>query len=273
MIKIAAIQFDSQILAVEQNLERIEKLATQAAGNGARLLVFPECAITGYGLSPEEAGALAEPVPGMHSERLEVLCSRLKIYLMAGTLERGQDGSLYNCALLAGPQGLISHYRKTHLPHLGVDRYLKPGAALPPPVQTEIGRLGTLICYDLRFPEPARCLALQGAQVVLLSTAWPRAATLYTEFVARARAAENRVFLVAANRCGEERGTQYLGRSLIVDPEGRVLAEASEDQETILYAEIDPSHADTKHLIFDPGVYELNTFSDRRPDLYRPLCE
>jgi predicted amidohydrolase len=130
-----------------------------------------------------------------------------------------------------------------------------------------------LICYDLRFPEPVRVHALQGAQVVALSTAWPAAATLYPEFMARSRAAENRIFLIAANRVGEERGTRYLGRSVIVAPDGALLAEASPQAEDLLLADIDPADSDVKRLIFDPGEYELDLFGDRRPELYRPLSE
>jgi predicted amidohydrolase len=128
-----------------------------------------------------------------------------------------------------------------------------------------------LICYDLRFPEPARVLALGGAQVILLSTAWPQAASLYPDFVVSTRAAENHLYLVAANRVGEERGTTYLGRSIIADPDGRVLAEADRTEETLIYAEIDPSDSDAKQRVFRPGEYELDLFNDRRPELYSSL--
>jgi predicted amidohydrolase len=129
-----------------------------------------------------------------------------------------------------------------------------------------------LICYDLRFPEPARVLALGGAQVILLSTAWPQAATLYPDFLVRTRAAENHLFLAAANRVGEERGTTYLGRSIIADPDGRVLAEADQVGETLLFAEIAPDRSDAKHRVFRPGEYELDLFNDRRPELYSSLA-
>jgi predicted amidohydrolase len=130
-----------------------------------------------------------------------------------------------------------------------------------------------LICYDLRFPEPARVLALGGAQMILLSTAWPQAASLYPDFIVSTRGAENHIYVVAANRVGVERGTTYLGRSIIVDPDGRVLAEAGSSEETILFATIEPGRSDAKHRIFRQGEYELDLFNDRRPELYSPLTK
>jgi predicted amidohydrolase len=110
-----------------------------------------------------------------------------------------------------------------------------------------------------------------GAQIVLISTAWPSAATLYPDFVARTRAAENGIFLVAANRIGEEHGARYLGHSLIIGPDGEVLAQAGGEEETILYADIDPSLSDQKRRVFLAGEYELDIFNDRRPKLYGEL--
>ncbi len=192
---------------------------------------------------------------------------------MVGMLEAGQEGILFNTAVLVDSAGLRARYRKTHLPTLGVDRYVTPGDDSPMPVDIHFGRAGMLICYDLRFPEPARVLALAGAQMILLSTAWPQAASLYPDFVVSTRAAENHIYVIAANRVGSERGTTYLGRSIIADPDGRVLAEANPSEETILYAAIDPSESDAKHRIFTLGEYELDLFNDRRPELYSNLLK
>ncbi len=187
---------------------------------------------------------------------------------MVGILEIDDRGRIYNTALVTGPDGILGRYRKTHLPHLGIDRFINSGEELLPPLKTPIGRVGTLICYDLRFPEPCRSLALMGAQIVLISTTWPSAATLYPDFVARTRAAENGVYLVASNRIGDERGALYLGHSLIIGPDGEVLAQAGGEEETILYADIDPSLSDQKQRVFIAGEYELDIFNDRRPKLY-----
>lgn len=273
MVRVAAVQLQPTLLDVQTNLARVIDLARQAAARGARLIVFPELALSGYAITPDEAQAVAQPIPGPATDRLSAACAAAGTAVVVGLLERDPDGSLFNASVLVDGDGLRVVYRKTHLPLLGVDRYLAAGDSFPPPVETPAGRVGLLICYDLRFPEPARVHALRHAQVVALSTAWPAAATLYPEFMARSRAAENRIFLVAANRVGQERGTRYLGRSVIVSPEGELLAEASSDREETLLAEIDPARGDVKRLTFTPGEYELDLFGDRRPDLYRPLAE
>ena len=271
MERVAAVQMRPELLEVEKNLQSILLNFEEAATSGARLVVFPECALSGYDLSLNEAQAVAESIPGHFSERLSQACKELDATIMVGILERDDSDRIFNTALVIGPDGILGRYRKTHLPHLGIDRFLASGEELLPPLKTPIGRVGTLICYDLRFPEPCRALALMGAQIVLISTAWPSAATLYPDFVARTRAAENGIFIVAANRIGEEHGARYLGHSLIIGPDGEVLAQASGEEETILYADIDPSLSDQKRRVFLVGEYELDIFNDRRPKLYGEL--
>ena len=268
----AAVQMEAIPGDPEANLRRVIERLQEAAGHGANVVVFPECVLTGYVLSAEEAEDLAEPIPGRRTQRLAEVCQASGCLACVGTLEREATGQLFNAAALVGPSGLLARYRKTHLPCLGVDRYLAEGGSLVDPHPTTAGKLGMLICYDLRFPEPMRVLALRGAEVVLLCTAWPDRATLYPEFTARARAEENHVYLVAANRVGEERGMRYLGRSVIVAPDGTLLAEGSPDREQILYAEVDLELSRKKRIVFKPGEYELDLFADRRPELYGELC-
>jgi predicted amidohydrolase len=271
MAKLAAAQIETTLMDPEANLEKIIDRMELASAAEADLVVFPECALTGYNLSPQEAAEIAEPAPGPRTERLVQACERTGLLVVVGTIETDEKGDLFNTALMLGPQGLLARYRKTHLPFLGVDRYLMQGSELPGPFETPLGQLGMLICYDLRFPEPSRVLALRGAQAILLPTAWPRAATLYPDYMARTRSSENTIFLVAANRVGEERGTQYLGRSLITSPEGEILVEGSSKEEELLLAELDLPRSDVKRLVFIPGEYELDLAGDRRPDLYAKL--
>jgi len=272
MARVAAVQIQPSVLDLSSNLQRVLDRVREAAAREARLVVLPEAALSGYVITPEEADQLAQPVPGPATEAITRVCAENATLVVLGLLERDTEGTLFNTSVLLGPQGVLLRYRKTHLPLLGIDRYLAAGDSLLPPVATPAGRIGLLICYDIRFPEPCRVLALLGAQVIALSTAWPTAGSLYPDHLARSRAAENRVYLIAANRCGEERDARYLGRSLIVAPDGTILAEAAPDREQILYAEIDPAVSDTKRLVFTPGEYELDLWSDRRPDLYAPIA-
>lgn len=273
MPRFAAVQFEAIPFDPETNLKRVEAKIGEAASLGAQVVVFPECALTGYVLTADEANAVAEPIPGPRVERLSGVCHQEGTLAAVGTIEVDEYGHLFNAAVLLGPSGVLARYRKTHLPFLGVDRFLAAGDSLPGPFATEAGRLGMLICYDLRFPEPIRVLALNGAQVVMLLTAWPSKATLYPEFINRARAGENHVYVVAANRVGEERGVRYLGRSIITGPGGEVLAEGSVDREEILVADVDLARSDRKEIVFAPGEYELNLFADRRPELYTALSQ
>ena len=244
----------------------------RAAEIGIQVLVFPECALTGYDLSLSEAEKLAQSIPGPATEEFTLRCRELGLLVVSGLLEQGADGKLYNTAVLMGEDGIIGSYRKTHLPTLGVDRFLTPGQRLEPPFETPLGRFGLLICYDLRFPEPARVLTLAGAEAILLPTSWPQAASFYPEFMVASRAAENRVFVAAADRVGNEQGTVSLGRSQICGVRGEVLAEGSMTEETLLVAECDLEESEKKDLVLDPGEYELHLMSDRRPELYELIC-
>jgi len=173
--------------------------------------------------------------------------------------------------VLVGPDGLVGTYRKTHLPFLGVDRFAVPGDELPV-FETPLGRIGIEICYDLRFPEVTRALALAGADIVAHPTNFPVAARIQTELITRARAAENRVYLLTANRVGRERWGEFCGWSQIVDPYGNRLAEAGETGEALLTAEVDLEKARDKDYVI-PGTYELYLFGHRRPELYTALVE
>src|SRR2546428_5088721 len=157
MVKVAAVQFDPKIGQNQQNLHRVLSLLGQAAASGVGLAVFPEASISGYVFdSLKEAFSVAEPVPGPASLALEGCCARLGIHAIMGLLER-EGSRVYNSAIVCGPNGLIGHYRKAHLPYLGVDRFATPGNTPLGVFQTATGKVGVMICYDQRFPEAARC--------------------------------------------------------------------------------------------------------------------
>lgn len=270
-VTVAAAQTDPHLRDKDHNLGVIDMFTRQVAEQGARLVVFPECAVNGYRYdSAEAAVADAETVPGPATERLTALAGETGCYLAVGIVERDGD-QLYNCASLVGPDGVIGKYRKTHLPFQAVDRFVAPGNMPFPVFDTTLGRIGLLICYDMRFPEPARVLALAGVQVIANLTALPEPGWPQPDFMLQTRAAENRVFVVCADRVGTETGCRFIGRSTIISPEGVKLAAADDRNEMAIVAEIDPAEADRKDLVYDPGVYEMHLLTDRRPELYGSL--
>jgi predicted amidohydrolase len=272
-ITVAALQIDPQIGEVEANLERIERAVTDAADAGATLAVAPEAAVTGYAFaSLDEARPVARQASAVAADRLADIAARTGVHLVCGTLEAEGD-EVRNAALIIAADGRRWVYRKLHLPFLGVDRFVTPGE--DPPFTVELGplRLGVIICYDLRFPEAARVCALEGADVIALPTNWPVGVEFHPELFAPARAAENHCYLIAADRVGTERGTTFLGRSTIIDYDGRRLADAGADEEEILLAEIDPEAARPTHVRRRPGEHEWDTIGDRRPGLYERLLQ
>ena len=270
-MQVAVAQIDPQLGEKDRNLATCVARMEETVAAGARLLVLPECAIPGYMFgSHEEALAYAEEIPGPSTEALERECARLELYVVCGLLERDGD-ALRNTAVLVGPDGLIGTYRKTHLPFLGVDRFVVPGDELRV-YDTPLGRIGIEICYDLRFPEVTRTLALRGADIIAHPTNFPMAAKIQTELITVARAAENRIYLLTANRVGKERWGEFCGWSQIVDPFGKRLAEAGEREETLLVGEVDVEKARDKDYVI-PGEYELYLFGHRRPELYGALVE
>jgi predicted amidohydrolase len=271
-MRVAVAQIEPRLAEKERNLDVCLRRLEEAAAQGAELLVLPECAIPGYVYeSAEEALPYAEEVPGPSTAALEEACRRLGAHVVCGLLER--DGvAVHNAAVLVGPEGLVGSYRKSHLPFLGVDRFVRAGDELPV-FETPVGRIGLEICYDLRFPEVTRSLALAGADLVCLPTNWPLAAAANAELLAPARAFENRIYLLVANRVGRERTAEFCGRSQIVDPTGVRLAEAEPTGEALLVADVDVERSRDKSIVPAPGVYEMHLFDHRRPDLHGALVE
>ncbi len=265
--QVAIVQMDPVICDRDRNRVAILTGIEKAANAGAKLVVFPECAVSGYVFeSAADAMPAAETVPGESTEAVVEACGVHNIHAIVGLIER-EGETLYNSAFVAGPEGLVANYRKCHLPVLGIDRYVGQGEDLPI-IELPFAKIGILICYDVRFPEAARSLALRGADVIVVPTNWPEGAESAPEFLTRARAWENRVYIAACNRVGEERGTRFIGRSQIVAPDGTILVEADGVSETMLSAEVDPAFARQKRLVIKPGEFELDPLWGRRPELY-----
>jgi 5-aminopentanamidase len=273
IIKIAGVQIDPKITRNKENLEKILTQTRAAAGEGAKLVVFPECALSGYMYaSKAEAWPYAETVPGPATGAIESICRELGVFVAAGMLEK-EGNRCYNTAVLAGPEGLIGRYRKNHLPYLGIDRYLDPGNEPFRVYPTAIGNIGLFICYDCTFPESARVMALAGADILVLPTNWPQGRLIVPQHVIITRAFENKVHLAAVDRVGIERGAKFLGLSKIVSARGDTLAAAGPENEEIIYGEVSLSEAREKHVIIKPGEFEADFIHDRRPELYGKITE
>ncbi|HEX6128702.1 MAG TPA: carbon-nitrogen hydrolase family protein [Candidatus Limnocylindria bacterium] len=269
-IKVAACQIDPKLGEVEGNLDLIGRAVDDAASAGATFTVLPEAAVTGYAFaSLSEALPVARKAEAIAERALHGLAEKHRMTIVCGTLEPDGD-EIFNTALVLLADGRRYRYRKMHLPFLGVDRYATPGPDAPPVIELDGLRFGILICYDLRFPEAARICALEGADLIALPTNWPVGVEFHPELFAPARAAENHCYLLAADRVGVERGTTFMGRSLLVDYDGQVLARAG-DAEELLVGDIDPSAARVTHVRRRPGEHEWDTIGDRRPGLYERL--
>lgn len=272
-LRVAACQIDPQLGEVEANLARIARAVADAAAAGAVLAVLPEAAVTGYAFaSLDEGRTVARHAGVVAAEVIAGLAESHRLTVICGTLE-AQGDEVFNAALISTPDGQRYTYRKMHLPFLGVDRFATPGPDAPSVVEVDGLRIGVLICYDLRFPEAARMCALDGADLIALPTNWPVGVDFHPGLFAPARAAENHCYLLACDRVGTERGTTFMGRSLLIDYDGHQLAVASDTDEELLIGEIDPEAARQTHVRRRPGEHEWDTIADRRPGLYRRLLE
>jgi len=248
---------------IESNLSKVESLFPY---DNADLMVLPELFNTGYHfLNREEAHALSEPIPdGPTTQTLTRICENNKTSIIAGIAER--DGNqVYNSAVIVGPSGYLGKYRKTHL--FDTEKNCFNQGDLPFSV-FNIGsfRVGVMICFDWRFPESARTLALGGADLI----AHPSNLVLpHCPQAIITRCLENRVFMVTADRVGTEERIQghplhFIGQSQVVDPDGNILYRASEENEEIKTVEIDIEKARNKSINNSNDL-----FIDRRNDLYR----
>jgi predicted amidohydrolase len=265
-IRVIGVQFRPEKLQREENLARMVEYIDAVADKSPHLIVFPECALSGYALNRMEAWMMAEPIPGPSTEAIHEACKRKSVYAVFGLIESA-GSKTYNSAVLIGPEGVVGKYRKTHLPFQGVDRYVDPGDTPYEPAVLNIGRIGILICYDIFFPETVRVLTLKGAELIVVPANWAKGVEFYVDHIVFTRALENHVNLIAVNRVGKEGVFKFYGESRIVDPYGKMLAEASFD-ESVLYAELNMSEPKNKRIVRIPGEWEVDILRDRRTDLY-----
>ena len=271
--KIAGVQMDIALMDKAANLAAMENALRETTSTGARLTIFPECAVAGYCFdSLAEAMPYAESIPGESSQFFEKLCRETDSFVIYGTLERVND-KLFNACVLVGPAGVIGSYRKIHLPFLGIDRFTTPGDR--PFEVHDLGdiRVGMNICYDGSFPESSRVMALGGADLVVLPTNWPPGSETFPLYVINTRAVENKIYYAAVDRIGVERGFAFIGGSKIVAPTGYDIQFADHTNFEILYGEIDVEKSRNKHIVRIADKHEINRFADRRPQWYDAISD
>lgn len=237
IFKVAAIQMDCVLGEVEKNIETAKKYIIEAAENNAKLIVLPEFFTTGYSAVDKDY-ALAETIPGRTTDELCALAKKYNVHIIGNIIEKSEvDGVLYDTSFLLSDT-VIGTYRKVYLWQAEQLRF-KNGCEYPV-FDLGFAKIGMLICYEAGFPETARILALNGAQIIVYSAAFAKARDYVWDMATKARAVENAVYVVAAGRAGKEsEEVEFAAWSRIVNPKGVVMAEAGKDQDAIIYADID----------------------------------
>ena len=258
-IQVAILQFDVKTGNVEHNMQKAEQMMVKAAKDGAQLLVLPE--LWNCGFAYDRINELAQDVSGEAVSLMRAVASDYKVMVVGGSIVENRHNKLYNTSFVLDQKGkILCKYRKahifSHLDHKEGD-YFSPGDEWGLCDYTQNGdaiSLGLSICYDLRFPEFYRNMALRGARIFTVPAAWPGSRKKNLELFARARAAENRAFVLVAN-CSDDKQNYYTGGSMVIDPDGNIVTSADKG-ERILSAEIDTD------LLKSP--YMFDTLQDRQ---------
>ncbi|HLH07211.1 MAG TPA: carbon-nitrogen hydrolase [Terriglobales bacterium] len=277
----------------EENLEHAMEMVREAAGKGANVVCLPELFMTQYFCQREEHGFfdLAEPVPGPTTTRLSQLARQQGVVLIASLFEKRAPGIYHNTAAVFDEDGSLKGiYRKMHIPDdpLYYEKfYFTPGDLGFKAIDTNVGKVGTLVCWDQWYPEGARLTALQGANVLFYPTAigwhpserqeWGEAQHDAWRTIQRAHAIANGVYVAVVNRVGHETGNirgneakgaglDFWGGSFIADAFGRVIAEASHDKEEILIGKVDLKKMEEIRRNWP-------FLRDRRIDSYTPITQ
>jgi predicted amidohydrolase len=272
-VLVACCQIAPRIGELDANRAQALRAIDAATERGARVVVLPELCSSGYVFrDAAEARELSEPADGPTVTGWAEAARRHGIVVVGGFAERDEDGVLRNSAALVDATGVRAVYRKAHL----WDReplVFTPGDDPPPVVDTEHGRIAVMVCYDLEFPEWVRLPALAGAQLLTGPANWPAVPTAPDQHPGevvrvQANACVNRIFVAVCDRHGRERDVDWIGGSVIADPDGVRLAGPPPDGgEAMLLAECDLARADDKQVSENNHV-----LADRRPELYGPVA-
>lgn len=258
-VTIAGLQHAGVPGDVDANLQILTEAATDAASQGARILVTPEMFVTGYNIGERLAQIASRDLP----ERVAKIAAEANIAIVAGLPEPLPDGTLANALVVVDSDGsVLLNYRKTHL-FGNLDRSLfVAGNALPDPIEIDGVLFSFLICYDVEFPETVRAAALRGVDAVIVPTAQMEPYGHIAEHLIPVRAWENQVYVVYVNHSGSENGLHYVGLSSIVDPRGETLASlGGTEAHGLMFATIDPAVTAQARL-------DNPYLRDRRPELY-----
>jgi predicted amidohydrolase len=256
VLKAAAIQFTIRLGDIDANVAHVRKALTRVAREGCKLAVLPEMWSTGFAY--RELNELARRTPETVEEMGRL--SWEHDLVLVGSLPEPDGDRVCNTAYVLDRGRLAGKYRKIHLFSLmnedrnisGGDRWLV--------VDTSAGRLGVFICYDLRFPELARRLACEGAEVLVVPGEWPKPREEHWRTLLKARAIENQLFVVAANCCGVVGKLDFFGSSLVVGPKGELLAEGGYETAE-LTASLDFAE-------MEKWRQQITCFPDRKPEYY-----
>jgi len=258
IVKVAVGQTQPVMFDNATNLADILAKVETAADGGAKLVVFPELALTGYKYkSIQEARPFAETVPGPATYAVMGRAMARNIYVAWGMLEN--DGSeLYNTSVLVGPNGYIGKYQKAHGGYKSESKVFSRGNTGFPVFDTTIGKLGLGICYDANFPEAARVAAIKGAQILIQ----PQTdGNFFWHELVLARTTENNVYAVVANRFGLERFATFGGNSLIAGPNWTTIVRLGDFDNTVAFADL------------DLGALDSSWKDQRQPELYERISE
>lgn len=260
-MRVALVQMEVVLGEPHVNRQRAEAWIRRAAAAGATAVVLPELWTTGYCL--DRIGSVADTGLRPTGDLLGALATELGIWIHGGSIaDLGPDGKVCNTALVYGPDGgRLSTYAKVHLvPMMDEHLYLGAGASLCSGYDFGGIPAATAICYDLRFPELFRKLALGGAHLMVIPAQWPAQRIHHWRTLVQARAIENQCYVLACNRVGSDPANRFPGSSMIVDPWGHVVAEGGEAEEMVI-ADLDPA-------LVVQARERVPVFRDRRPELY-----
>ena len=261
-MKIAVAQISCALGGLHANLVKIGNFSSRAQKTGAELIVFPEMADTGYSMPVIQAHAT--PWTSGAVPELQKIARDLSIAIISGVSER-EGASIYNSQVFIDERGeVVGKYRKTHLftaAPIEEHKCFSPGDGFTSFAFADL-RFGLSICYDLRFPEVYRKLAVENdVNAFLISSAWPFPRVEHFCTLAMARAIENQSYVIVANRVGTDNGISFCGSSAIIDPYGVLIAAASQDREELIHAELSAELVNSVRS-------RMEVFAGRRRDLY-----